>query len=358
MQQEFSLTTIEVSNCLAYFSYAALLFTPIAGYLYNNFNKKAFIFGTNLIYLLGLAGVFLAPNYTMLISSRIMQGIGSAGLCILMPLLPAEFFQGTQRAGVMGKCNAAMAVGVTSLPPISGFLALYSWHYSVLVLFIPSLITLIMFFLTDFTAKYEIQQQQKSEYSFKDIFKTPGIIPLFISIGLVSGIDLAMPSVFSLYSHEELGFNSDSIGKVYAAGYTGMIVASTFLLVRIMKLKIFPLLLAVHGTLVIASLSCFTLLPAASAFFVFFIFYLLSGIIIPFTNYSISAVLPPSLLALGLTVSTTFFRAGQGLITSLFAWIKTEYGNTSAFMGIAVIFGIILCSLIYFIFRYRSGNEA
>lgn len=357
LKEEYGLSTIETNNCLAYFSYAALVSTPFAGYCYSRMNKKIFILLINFFYLLGLIGVYLAPNYEVLVSSRVLQGIGSAGLCILMPLLPAEFFQGTERASIMGKCNAAMAIGVTTLPPLSGWLALTSWHYSVLALIFPTVLLLIIFLFTDFKSKYEVPKATLSFASIKEVFKTPGALLLCVCLGLIGGIDLAMPSTFSLYSHEKLGFSSDTIGQVYAAGYTGMIIASTFLLTKIIKQKYFACIVLIHGTLVVISLCLFTSVPSYGIFFIFFIFYLLSGIVIPFTNYSISTILNPALLAVGLTVSSTFFRAGQGLVTSFFAYVKTELGDTGAFIGIGMIFAAVVLTLFYFIIRYHKREN-
>lgn len=354
---EYQLTTIEVSNCLAYFSYAALIATPFAGYFYSKLNKRVFILLINFLYVGGLIGVYFAPNYNVLVMSRVIQGIGSAGLCILMPLLPAEFYQGTERANVMGKCNAAMAIGVTTLPPLSGYLANISWHYSILALIVPTIITLAVFIFTDFKSKYEVEKAKVSLNSIKEVLKTPGVINLCLCLCLVSGIDLAMPSTFSLYSSEKLGFTPDTIGKVYAAGYTGMIIASTFLLTRLIKQKYFAYILLLHGSIVVLGLCIFTLVPAYSIFFIFFVFYLLSGIVIPFTNYSIASMLNPSLLAIGLTISSTFFRAGQGIITSFFAYVKTEWGDTYAFIGIGIIFTLVILTLFRFIIKYHNNKQ-
>lgn len=353
---EYSLTTMEVSNCLAYFSYAALIATPFAGYLYSKLNKRIFILLINILYMGGLVGVYFAPSYNFLVFSRVVQGIGSAGLCILMPLLPAEFYQGAERVNVMGKCNAAMAIGVTTLPPLSGYLANISWHYSILALIMPTLITLTLFIFTDFTSRYETEKAKVSAESIKNVLKTPGIINLCLCLCLVSGIDLAMPSTFSLYSSEKLGFTPDTIGKIYAAGYTGMIIASTFLLTRLIKQKYFAYILLLHGSAAATGMCIFTFIPDYGIFLVFFIFYLLSGIVIPFTNYSIANMLNPSLLAIGLTISSTFFRAGQGLITAFFAYIKTEWGDACAFAGIGIVFSLIVLTLFRFIVKYHGKN--
>lgn len=110
-QQEFNLNSYEVSSCLSYFSYSAFIGTPFSGYIYSKLPKKVYIFLVNFIFLVGILGIAFSPNYTCLLFFRVVQGLGSAGMNILIYLLPAEYYTGLERAKIMGKSIGYLAIG-------------------------------------------------------------------------------------------------------------------------------------------------------------------------------------------------------------------------------------------------------
>ncbi len=72
-QQEFALNSYEVANCLAYFSYSALIATPFMGFFYNKVSKKFFIYCINCIYLTGIVGISFSSEFSELLIFRIVR---------------------------------------------------------------------------------------------------------------------------------------------------------------------------------------------------------------------------------------------------------------------------------------------
>ncbi len=162
LRDHFQLNAAEISNAMAYFSYAALIATPISGYLYKKLSKTWFITILVGFYFFGAIGTIVVTTYADFLSFRIIQGIGSGGINILMTILPSEYFKGADRAKIMGKAFAFCALGLTVLPTLSGFLGHFSWKLALFVLQIPSLLTLIVLFFTDLTHEDERFQLHNS----------------------------------------------------------------------------------------------------------------------------------------------------------------------------------------------------
>lgn len=353
-QQEFNLNSYEVSNCLAYFSYSALIGTPFAGYFYNKLPKRFFIFFVNFLYILGMAGAALSPDYAALLGFRVIQGLGSAAINLLVYVLPSEFYSGLGRAKIMGKSIGAIALGLLIMPLGSGYLALFSWRYSLFFLSIPTVFTLFILLYTDLTAKYTHPYTPFTMKKVKEVFSTPYIPVLFLVLSTYGGLDLSVPSLFSLFTAETYHYTSSTIGIIYSFSNFGMFIGSAYLLSRLLQTEYFSGILLSCTFFIACLLIFFTHLFMPMFFITFFGYFCLSGILNPYLNYSISTSLSPALLTIGMTVSATLFRAGQGFGTAFFAFLssKTSYETTFILMG--TLYFVLALLLIPFINRQQK----
>lgn len=353
-QQEFNLNSYEVSNCLAFFSYSALIGTPFAGYFYNKLPKRFFIFFVNFLYILGMIGAAFSPDYATLLCFRVIQGLGSSAINLLVYVLPAEFYSGLERAKIMGKGTGAIAVGLFIMPLGSGYLALHSWRYAFFFLSIPTIVTLLILLYTDLTTKFAHPYTPFTLKKLKKVFTTPFIPVLFFVLSLYGGLDLSVPSLFSLFSAEVHHYTSSTIGIIYSFSNFGMFIGSAWLLARLLLTRLFPGILMTCTFSIAFLLIFFTHLSMPMFFLTFLGYFCMAGILTPYLNYSISTCLSPALLTIGITVSATIFRAGQGFGTALFAFIssKTSYETTFILMG--TLYFILALLLIPFIYRQQK----
>lgn len=354
-QHEYSLNSYEVTNCLAYFSYSAFIGTPITGYLYTKLPKRFFIVLVNFIYFASILGISCSPNYASLLFFRVTQGLGSAAMNLLIFLLPAEYYSGLERAKTMGRAIGGISIGIFIMPLVTGYLALYSWRYSIFFLSIPSLITLIIIFYTDLTEKFAKSHIPFTFNQVKHVITTPYILLLLFSLFICAGVDLSVPSLFSLFSAETYHYSSSTIGIIYAFSNFGMFIGSSYLLAMLLRTKHFPLLLFIFGLCVAGLLIGFTKLPTFMFFIAFFAFFCLDGILNPYLNYSISNCLPPVLLTIGITIGATFFRAGQGFVTAFFAYISSKIGYNSTYILMGTVYFIIVVLLIPYVRKQQKN---
>jgi MFS family permease len=119
-----SLGLLSTSFAVAYL--AAQL--PV-GYLADRFGASAFLVGGYLVCAAAGLIFYLAPNATVILVARIVQGIGEAPVWALGPAL-LSVHHDDRRALAMGHYNAAIHIGLT-VGPVIGYLARGNMAFSV-----------------------------------------------------------------------------------------------------------------------------------------------------------------------------------------------------------------------------------
>ena len=356
MTDVFQVTPTDTTLLLSYFSLAALGATPIWGYLATHIQRSTMVYIIIFIHLFsGIASAF-ATSFDELLIYRIFQGCGSAGMNILIAIFPAEYYKGKERARVMGVSFAFVAIGLFTMPLMSGYIAHYSWSMALLSLQIPTIIPLIVYIFTDKTPKYEPSMQKYNFSDYKNVFLSPEALSLVIVYFLLSGIDLALPSIIALFATEKFGFSSSDIGALYSLSNIGLIIGSAFLMNRLSPLSKFPYILLFGGICAAISLSFILQVDTALLMgILLFIYFTQSGIMQPFINYSMTTIAPPALLAGVMTLLMMSMRLGQGLLTIVFSYIAQVFGYNTAFYSAIVSYLVMLSILFCYtrFFRYR-----
>lgn len=101
------------------------------------FGRLSDIRGRRWVYCRGLvvfaAGSFfcaIAPNIALLIAARSIQGVGAAMIMACTPAIVVETFPMRERGKALGMVGAVVAAGLTSGPPLGGWITqMFSWHY-------------------------------------------------------------------------------------------------------------------------------------------------------------------------------------------------------------------------------------
>lgn len=100
-----------------------IVMAPVVGLLADRFGRRHVLVPCLVLFgVAGLAGA-LAPTFEVLVATRAVQGIGSAGLINLAVVLLADSWDGTERAKVIGWNAAVLTTSIAVVPPIGGLLA-------------------------------------------------------------------------------------------------------------------------------------------------------------------------------------------------------------------------------------------
>jgi len=104
-------------------SLPGIFLAPLIGIAADRWGRRPVLTGCLAIF--GAAGLVtaLAPNFTVLILTRLLMGTGSAGLINLGVVLIGDHFDGPERTTWIGRNAAMLTVGVAVVPLTSGVIA-------------------------------------------------------------------------------------------------------------------------------------------------------------------------------------------------------------------------------------------
>lgn len=183
------------------------------------FGRLGDILGKKRIYLLGF-GVFIlasalcgfAANVYLLISARVIQGIGAAMTMALGPAILTESCPPEERGKVMGIIGSVVSIGIITGPALGGLLVeLLSYHW---IFFVNIPVGLAGIFIV-FRYIPNIPPAGRQRFDF------PGAVLLFVSLlTLLAGLSLG----------QQTGFTKGPL-------VPGLLVASLFLLLLFVRVE-------------------------------------------------------------------------------------------------------------------------
>lgn len=174
--------------------------------------KKLAIAGLILNVVTAIGGLLLHGNIILLFCWAATLGLG---LGLWMPIVSAmvsQFFEGNERASLMGLVSSAQNVGAIFMTVVGGALAVIAWHYVYLVYFIavPGLVCAVIFLPDETPIRNTSEHKRKLSLSEMGIDKA---VVLFSAIQFFFSLPYnAGPANFSLLLSEA------GIGNASTAG--------------------------------------------------------------------------------------------------------------------------------------------
>ncbi|AXQ78067.1 MFS transporter [Streptococcus chenjunshii] len=192
LMKEFAIGTATVQWMTTVYLLVVAIIVPLSAYLKRSFKMKQLFLTANLLFLIGLLIDIAAPNFTLLLLGRVVQG---AGVGIALPLM----FNIILEQVPMSKIGLMMGVGtlITAVAPAIGptfgglVAASLGWRY-IFVLLVPLLL------LSLFLGVRSIEQKSEVALEKFDLLSFLAIMALFV--GLILGIE-------GLSSHPFFSFN-------------------------------------------------------------------------------------------------------------------------------------------------------
>lgn len=215
IKSQLHISQFQVGLLITCFSAPAAVAIPFLGYLSDRVGRKVIIIPAVLIYgiggvIAGLASVWIKNPYTIILGSRVIQGIGAAGTGPIAMALAGDLFKTRERSESMGILEAANGMGKVLSPIIGSAVALIVWYalfFSYAALSLP--VALLVWLLV------KEEEQAKEQQPFKEYIKSMsviferkgvsllmnflgGLIVLFILFGVLSLISDTLEQEFKL----------------------------------------------------------------------------------------------------------------------------------------------------------------
>ena len=347
MKDAMSLTQFQVGLIITFFSLPAGMLIPFAGFLSDRFGRKVIIVPALFLYgfgglVSGFAALLLENPFPILLTGRVLQGLGAGGTYQLAMALTGDIFQSEERTKALGLLEASNGLGKVISPILGALVAGIVWYAP---FFLYSIVTypiaLGVWFLVK-EPKHERAKESLKEYWQKlcDVFKQKGkvllasyfsgMVVLFTLFGVMSWVSDILESEHHIYGLTK--------GFVLAIPVTAMAVTSYLSGMWLTKHPQWSKVAIIAGTTGVTAVLLLTAL--FTKIYPFMLMLLLLGV-------CIGAVLPPvNAIITGATKADK-----RGIVTSLYGTVRffgvaigpplfglaVQHGRWTMFIGAAVI---------------------
>lgn len=332
MKSVLDITQFQTSLVITLFSIPAGLTIPFAGFLADTYGRKKVVIPALIVYgiggiVAGLAAVFAQKAYMLLLTGRVIQGIGAAGTAPIAMALAGDLYKGEERSKALGTIEAANGMGKVISPIFGSLIAIIAWYATFFVfpiLCIPA--AAAVYFLVKEPTKSSKKESLK-EYiqGLKAIFKARAglLLSAFFAGAVILYLLFGMLFYLSDFLEKKIGVDGVKKGLLLAIPVLAM--ASTSLITgrMIKKKKTLMKLLVVVGSFIVAG--SFVALSFFENIYFYFACVILMGI-------GSGLTLP----CLNTMITSTVTMARRGAITALYGGVR--------FIGVALgppIFGAL-----------------
>lgn len=181
----------------------------LTGPLADRMGAKLFAVGGNVLTLLGLAGMALAPDYTALLFALFAVGLGAGMLdMILSPVVAAVNVHA--RSGAMNWLHSFYSVGavVTILAATLTLSFGGGWRLACTLVMPLPVILIVAFALVDFPALVT----DKGRMPLRDLLRQWWFLGALVAIFLGGATELGLAQWLPAYAEESLGFSATMAG--------------------------------------------------------------------------------------------------------------------------------------------------
>ncbi|AZK47858.1 MFS transporter [Paenibacillus lentus] len=184
ISRELHVTSLQVSMLITVYAVVAILLIPIAGYLSDKFGRKMIIIPSLIIAgvggaVSGAASWFAegAAVYWIILSGRLLQGIGAAGAFpIVLPLVGDMFDDDEEVSHSLGIIETSNTFGKVLSPILGALLGAWLWYVPFLAIPVLCLISLLLVIFMVKEPKRKEKAKPFGEFwsSVKKVFQEKG----------------------------------------------------------------------------------------------------------------------------------------------------------------------------------------
>ena len=365
MEEKLNLTQFQVSLIITAFSFAAGLIIPLVGYLSDRFGRKVIIVPALILYGLGgvsagVAAWLMSDAYSIILISRIIQGIGAAGTAPIAMALIGDLYSGGKESKALGLIEATNGLGKVLSPILGSLIALLVWYavfFAFPVLCFLTALAVWIFVKESNPPKAKPLKQYIS--SIKEIFKKQGswLITAFV-VGS-TGLFILFGVLFYLSDVLETSYKVDGMlkGLILAIPLMGTVTTSYITGGRIKQNK--PLM----RKLMLIGLLLMTGSLVAVAFFkqIYIMVGLLTvssignGLVLPCLNTLITGAVAKSERGMITSLYNSLRFLGVAVGPPVFGWLM-EISHRFMFLSVAGLAALI-CVLTFFLIKPGAGKK-
>ncbi len=315
----------------------ALVMIPflfVSSWLVSHFPKRKILLTGLLIYMAGGLGGAASPGISTLLLSRVVLG---TGVGLVMPLsiaLIPDFFEGKERAKLMGMSSSSNMLGGLVSLVLSGYLASFHWRYSFLIyLFALPVLVMAWLFIPE-----------PPEHSSHDSHRTRlpfSIYRLAVGMFCLNLVFFALPPTMAFFLKESVLGTSRAAGTAVAFSTLAGFFAGLFL----HRTRQFSGRYFLSGMLALMAVGFFTLHWSLALWMVFggsFLIGFANRSLYPYVFLKASNSVPGKQTVKAMAVLSSMIYLGQFTSPVFLAFLGRIFNDPAIRFSYLVI-GIMLC---------------
>ncbi|MDZ5504645.1 MDR family MFS transporter [Enterococcus cecorum] len=251
LMKEFDISASTVQWLTTGFLLVNGIMIPVSAWLINSFSSKKLYISAMTTFLIGTIICFLAPNFSVLLTGRLIQAIGVGLSMPLLQNIMLTIFPPEKRGSAMGMAGIVIGLAPALGPTLSGWIIdHYSWRdlFGMVIPIIILVLVLALFFM-----KSVIELTHPKIDTISAILSTIGFGSLlygFSSVGDKGWL-----------SKEVLGFLIIGIIFIFLFSKRQLKIEHPFLELRVFKSKIFTIAAVLAGVTNMAMIGAEMVLP-------------------------------------------------------------------------------------------------
>ena len=251
LMKEFDISASTVQWLTTGFLLVNGIMIPVSAWLINSFSSKKLYISAITIFLMGTIICFLAPNFSVLLTGRLIQAIGVGLSMPLLQNIMLTIFPPEKRGSAMGMAGIVIGLAPALGPTLSGWIIdHYSWRdlFGMVIPIVILVLVLALFFM-----KSVIELTHPKIDTISAILSTIGFGSLlygFSSVGDKGWL-----------SKEVLGFLIIGIIFIFLFSKRQLKIEHPFLELRVFKSKIFTIAAVLAGVTNMAMIGAEMVLP-------------------------------------------------------------------------------------------------
>ena len=324
--------------------------TLLCGKLSSTIRKTRLLYFGVILFIIGGVGPGFSNSLGLILTFRGILGIGLGFIGTLASGFIADFFEGEERAAMMGLQSAMVSIGSIVTTLVAGFLSAINWHYTFFVYFIGLGVLLLTFFKLPEPERVEVRGDEKQSLGFP----VYGISALFLFYQLL---------LFAFFTNIAMVVTSEGLGNAANAGIVltimtvgslvaGIIFGKTSQILK--KHTIFAgITLTAAGFLMLSYPLGYNMIIIES-----FIVGLGFGTTMPAIMIKLSIVAPKSAVTLAIAFANSAMGVGQFISPFVLNTLGSAIGNgTFRFNFLMSGIGILGCAVIWILINSKIEKE-
>ncbi|WP_144463183.1 MFS transporter [Siminovitchia fortis] len=236
MERKLDITKLQSSLIITVYSIVAIFLIPIAGFLSDKFGRKIVIIPSLIIagiggLIAGWAAWKMDSPYFIILSGRILQGVGAAGAFpIVLPLIGDMFKRDKDVSATLGVVETSNTFGKVLSPILGSFLAGILWFLPFLSIPVFSLISLLLIMLLVKKPKDDQHELSFGRFliNIKKIFSEHWrwLTAVFVIGAILMFVLFGMLFYLSSILEDDYGFDGIQKGLLLAIPLASLCIAS------------------------------------------------------------------------------------------------------------------------------------